>query len=66
MYYKLLKYKKIIEINKIQNLNLFKRGKIRSSLFIIKGINQLPKPPNNAGITIKKIIIKACCVKILL
>jgi hypothetical protein len=29
---------------------------------IIKGKIQLPKPPIIAGITIKKIIIKACAV----
>jgi hypothetical protein len=29
---------------------------------IINGTNQLPKPPINAGITTKKIIIKACPV----
>lgn len=30
------------------------------------GTNQLPKPPIKAGITIKKIIIKACAVTITL
>jgi len=28
----------------------------------IKGINQFPNPPIRIGITIKKIIIKACAV----
>jgi hypothetical protein len=42
-----------------QKLMLFKRGKAMSGAPIIKGTNQLPKPPNKAGITMKKIIIKA-------
>jgi len=32
----------------------------------IKGTNQLPKEPIKIGITIKKIIIKACAVTITL
>lgn len=57
-----------LEINKIkdggksQNLILFIRGKAISGAPIIKGTNQLPKPPIRIGITIKKIIIKACDV----
>ena len=47
---------------KNQKLILFKRGKAISGAPIIKGTNQLPKPPINTGITIKKIIIKACAV----
>ncbi|KAF1856452.1 hypothetical protein Lal_00043681, partial [Lupinus albus] len=43
-----------------QKLILFKRGNAISGAPIIKGTNQLPKPPIKAGITIKKIIIKAC------
>ena len=39
-----------------QNLKLFKRGKLISGQESIKGKNQLPKPPINTGITIKKII----------
>jgi hypothetical protein len=42
-----------------QKLILFKRGKAISGAPIIKGKNQLPKPPINAGITIKNIIIRA-------
>jgi len=49
-----------------QKLILFKRGKAISGAPIIKGTNQLPKPPITAGITIKKIIIKACAVIITL
>lgn len=45
-----------------QNENLFNRGKIKSGQISIIGIIQLPKPPINAGITIKKIINKACLV----
>jgi len=49
-----------------QKLILFKRGNAISGAPIIKGKNQLPNPPINAGITIKKIIIKACAVIITL
>jgi hypothetical protein len=42
-----------------QKLKLFKRGKAISGAPINKGINQLPNPPIIAGMTIKKIIIKA-------
>ena len=42
-----------------QNLILFKRGKAISGAPIIRGTNQLPKPPIITGITIKKIIINA-------
>jgi len=43
----------------IQKLKLFKRGNAISGAPINNGTNQLPKPPNIAGITIKKIIINA-------
>ena len=39
-----------------QKLMLFIRGKAMSGAPIIKGTNQLPKPPINVGITMKKII----------
>jgi len=45
-----------------QKLKLFNLGNAISGAPISKGINQLPKPPIKAGITIKKIIIKACAV----
>jgi len=45
-----------------QKLMLFRRGKAMSGPPINKGTNQLPKPPIKAGITMKKIIIKACAV----
>ena len=45
---------------------LFNRGKAMSGAPIIIGTNQFPKPPIIIGITIKKIIIKACAVTITL
>jgi len=45
-----------------QKLILFIRGIDISGAPIIKGTNQLPKPPINTGITKKKIIINACAV----
>jgi hypothetical protein len=49
-----------------QKLILFNLGNAISGAPIIKGKNQLPKPPIIAGITKKKIIIKACAVTITL
>lgn len=49
-----------------QNLILFIRGKAISGALIIKGINQFPNPPIIIGITIKKIMMKACAVTITL
>jgi hypothetical protein len=49
-----------------QKLNAFKRGKAISGAPINSGTKQLPKPPIIVGITIKKIIIKACAVTITL
>jgi len=45
---------------------LFSRGNAISGEPIIKGTNQFPKQPIKIGITIKKIIIKACAVTITL
>jgi hypothetical protein len=45
-----------------QKLMLLSRGKAMSGAPIINGINQFPKPPIMIGITIKKIMIKACAV----
>jgi hypothetical protein len=42
-----------------QKLMLFKRGKAMSGAPIRIGTNQFPKPPINAGITMKKIIKNA-------
>jgi len=49
-----------------QKLKLFNLGKAISGTPTIIGTNQLPKAPSNIGITIKKIIIKACEVTITL
>jgi len=56
----------VIEGGNNQKLKLFKRGNAISGAPIINGKIQLPKPPIIAGITIKKIIIKACAVTITL
>lgn len=45
---------------------LFIRGNAISGAPIIRGTSQLPKPPIITGITIKKIITKACAVTITL
>jgi hypothetical protein len=45
-----------------QKDRLFMRGKAMSATPNIRGINQLPKPPIEIGITIKKIITNACAV----
>jgi len=47
---------------KNQKLKLFNRGNAISGAPNIIGTNQFPKPPIKTGITIKKIIIKACAV----
>lgn len=47
-----------------QNLILFIRGKAISGAPIIIGTSQFPNPPIIIGITIKKIITKACAVTI--
>jgi hypothetical protein len=44
---------------KSQKDKLFIRGNAISATPNIRGINQLPKPPIETGITIKKIITKA-------
>ena len=45
-----------------QKLILLRRGKAISGAPIIIGTNQFPKPPIKIGMTIKKIIVKACAV----
>merc|ERR1711971_1018534 len=47
---------------KNQNLMLFIRGNAMSAAPSISGTSQFPNPPIKIGITIKKIIIKACAV----
>jgi hypothetical protein len=49
-----------------QNLMLFIRGKAISGAPSIKGTSQFPNPPIKIGITIKKIIMKAWAVTIVL
>jgi len=49
-----------------QKLMLFNLGNAISGAPNIIGTNQLPKPPIKIGITIKKIITKACAVTITL
>ena len=49
-----------------QKLMLFMRGKAISGAPIMSGTSQFPKPPIIIGITIKKIITKACAVTITL
>lgn len=45
-----------------QKLKLLRRGKAISGAPNIKGTSQFPNPPIIIGITIKKIITKACAV----
>lgn len=45
---------------------LFMRGKAMSGAPIMSGTSQFPKPPIMIGITMKKIITKACAVTITL
>src|ERR1700749_3628922 len=47
------------EAHSSQNEMLFIRGKAMSGAPIINGTNQLPKPPIMAGMTMKKIMIRA-------
>ena len=54
--------KRVKEGGRSQNLILFIRGKVISGAPSIRGTNQLPNPPIIIGITIKKIITKACAV----
>lgn len=49
-----------------QKLILFMRGNAMSGAPIISGTSQLPNPPIITGITMKKIITKACAVTITL
>ena len=49
-----------------QNLILFIRGKAISGAPTMIGTSQFPNPPIRIGITMKKIIIKACAVTIVL
>jgi hypothetical protein len=55
-----------IEYGKIQKDLAFKRGKNKSSKLCNLGSIQFPNPPIKVGITIKKIITKACLVTVTL
>lgn len=57
---------KIKEGGSNQNLRLFSRGKAMSGAPNIRGRSQLPNPPINMGITMKKIIMKAWAVTMVL
>lgn len=58
--------KSIRDGGKSQKLRLFIRGNDISGALINNGKNQFPKPPIKTGITIKKIIRKACAVTMVL
>jgi len=58
--------KSVSDGGRSQNLILFIRGNAMSGAPIIRGTNQFPNPPIIIGITIKKIITKACAVTITL
>jgi hypothetical protein len=45
-----------------QKLMLFMRGNAMSGAPIIRGTNQLPKPPIIAGMTMKKTMMRPCAV----
>lgn len=62
----LLIKRRVNEGGRSQNLILFNRGKAISGAPSIKGTSQFPNPPIIIGITMKKIIIKACAVTITL
>jgi len=62
----MIKVKKNKETGSNQKLKLFNLGKAMSGTPNIIGTNQFPKAPIITGITIKKIIIKACAVTITL
>jgi hypothetical protein len=56
----------IREGGRSQKLILFLRGNALSGAPIRRGTNQLPKPPISIGLTLKKILRKACAVIITL
>jgi hypothetical protein len=63
---RLLIKRKAKEGGRSQKLILFIRGKAISGRPSIKGTSQLPKPPIIIGITMKKIIMNACAVTMVL
>jgi hypothetical protein len=60
------KRRKVKEGISNQKERLFIRGKAMSATPSISGRSQFPKPPMEIGITMKKIITKACAVTITL
>jgi len=62
----LLARRSVREGGSSQNLMLFIRGKAMSGAPSISGTSQFPNPPIMIGITMKKIITKACAVTITL
>lgn len=56
----------VMEGGRSQNLMLFIRGKAMSGAMIIIGTSQFPNPPIMIGITMKKIMMKACAVTMVL
>lgn len=58
--------KSIREGGRSQNLILFIRGKAMSGAPSMRGTSQLPNPPIMIGITMKKIMMKAWAVTIVL
>jgi hypothetical protein len=57
---------KVSDGRRSQNVMLFIRGNAIFGAPSIKGTSQFPNPPIIIGITIKKIITKACAVTITL
>jgi hypothetical protein len=55
----LLRRRRVKDGIRSQKERLFKRGKAISATPSIRGISQLPNPPIEMGITIKKIMMKA-------
>lgn len=58
--------RRVSEGGRSQNLMLFIRGKAISGAPSIKGTNQFPNPPIKIGMTMKKIIMNAWAVTIVL
>jgi hypothetical protein len=56
----------VMEGGNSQNLMLFIRGKAMSGAIIIIGTSQFPNPPIMMGITMKKIMMKAWAVTMVL
>ncbi len=66
MFLKDLIINRVIEGGSSQKLMLFIRGKAISGAITINGTSQFPNPPIMIGITMKKIMMKAWAVTIVL